>query len=821
VRSLNYKGNDQDLVFLETDLFKLIIKGKPIHPDVKQLYPERDHDLKARLEVNPLNCIVEDFKYFSPTNGQVKAESLDLQVYPFFYEQQNYIFFIEGKGNNKISFYHENRNIREAISYLPGKDNQLMGNINFRNDIGYSEFEIRANGQPLLLMTIEVFPSKIEYRTDYYKLLQEVNREIYNLSYDFLQRTFLGTSSRETSTPSLVEFFSIINIIFNNFIKAYRRIEKYPHHELCQTSRILPAARVKRINKGTIKWMRKNPVCFNQETGLPEKLLNIDKQVNFDTFENRFVKWLITQLIQKLNTFEKRYKYLTAENPDGEAIKRIHEMRENLNLILKNSFLQEVTELNNFESLSLVLQMAPGYKEIYKYYLVLIKGLSIHGEIFRLSMKKLWELYEYWCFLKLNSILEEKYHMVKHDLIGVNYQGIYVRLNKGASSRVEYRNPKTGERFTLSYNKYEGENITTGQKPDNVLTLKKDGSAVEYKFIFDAKYRLNPAYPGSDYYNAYDGIPGPEEATINAMHRYRDAIIKSHENKPERVVVGAFVLFPYHDEERFKEHRFYKSIEKVNVGAFPFLPGSTNLVSEFLENIIEESYLGNYERNVLPAGTDEYRNDMQFEQNVLVGSLRSREQFEIIYDKNFYYLPYQKTILKHNLEYVAIYQSERIFGNNGGIKYYGRIRDMEIKQRKDIEVPTSKNLNKNYIVFYLDKWKRLDRAIKPETYGIIGSHIYTNILLLEKARTLPELSVKTLEEWRIWLELKRIQPEIKVLLAEANLDTYSQVKGFELDGMQLCVEDGEIIIRKGKKIERVTKQEFLYNLRRVLKRLQY
>lgn len=63
--------------------------------------------------------------------------------------------------------------------------------------------------------------------------------------------------------------------------------------------------------------------------------------------------------------------------------------------------------------------------------------------------------------------------MVKHDLIGVNYQGIYVRLNKGASSRVEYRNPKTGERFTLSYNKYEGENITTGQKPDNVLTLKR------------------------------------------------------------------------------------------------------------------------------------------------------------------------------------------------------------------------------------------------------------------------------------------------------------------------------------------------------------
>src|SRR5690606_19274635 len=141
--------------------------------------------------------------------------------------------------------------------------------------------------------------------------------------------------------------------------------------ELRQTSRVLPAARIKRINKESIKWLRKNPSYYNQKTGLPEKLLNIDKKVNYDTFENRIVKWLMTRLVQKLNTFEKRYKELAANSPDEEVIKNIHRMRERLNLILNNSFLHEVTELNKFESLSLVLQMAPGYKEIYKYYLML------------------------------------------------------------------------------------------------------------------------------------------------------------------------------------------------------------------------------------------------------------------------------------------------------------------------------------------------------------------------------------------------------------------------------------------------------------------
>lgn len=145
---------------------------------------------------------------------------------------------------------------------------------------------------------------------------------------------------------------------------------------------------------------------------------------------------------------------------------------------------------------------------------------------------------------------------------------------------------------------------------------------------------------------------------------------------------------------------------------------------------------------------------------------------------------------------------------------------MEIKQRKYIPVPARKNLDKNYIVFYVDRWERLDRAIKAEGYGIRGSHIYTNILLLHKASTLPELSIKTLEEWRIWLELKRIQPEIRVLLRDGNLDNSSQLTGFRIDDMELNIENGEIIISKDGMRKRVTGQEFLYNLRGVLKELK-
>ncbi|WP_410745539.1 hypothetical protein, partial [Clostridium neonatale] len=54
-------------------------------------------------------------------------------------------------------------------------------------------------------------------------------------------------------------------------------------------------------------------------------------------------------------------------------------------------------------------------------------------------------------------------------------------------------------------------------------------------------------------------------------------------------IFGAFVLFPYDNEEEFKNHKFYKSIEKVNVGAFPFLPSTTGLMENFLDELINES----------------------------------------------------------------------------------------------------------------------------------------------------------------------------------------------------------------------------------------
>ena len=177
-------------------------------------------------------------------------------------------------------------------------------------------------------------------------------------------------------------------------------------------------------------------------------------------------------------------------------------MKKAINNKLRTSFLKEVESDYSNTSISLVFNMASGYREIYKYYLMLQKGLSINSNIFSLSMKELSLLYEYWCFIKINSLLRKRYKLISSDFITVNREGIFVSLKKGVTSTLVYENPKTKETFKVCYNSFKSNKAsnsdsrnegskTITQKPDNLLAIDKLGSEKAYEFVFDAKYKID------------------------------------------------------------------------------------------------------------------------------------------------------------------------------------------------------------------------------------------------------------------------------------------------------------------------------------------
>ena len=126
------------------------------------------------------------------------------------------------------------------------------------------------------------------------------------------------------------------------------------------------------------------------------------------------------------------------------------------------------------------------------------------------------------------------------------------------------------------------------------------------------------------------------EDDINTMHRYRDSIVQVNDGPYERTSFGAYVLFPWYDEDIYQEHHFYKSINEVNIGALPFLPNATSLVEQFVERLIDSSPEELQEEGILPIGSKEqWISDL--DEKVLVGLVSSKEDYYFLYTRGGYY----------------------------------------------------------------------------------------------------------------------------------------------------------------------------------------
>lgn len=781
------------LLHIETNLFDLYLEGKPYHPTVDMLRLHRTEekvweqaDLHVSIHSDQLRVL--SVAVFNPNRGELEPWQNEQACFPIFYETQTYNLLVEKKVEVDLSFYHENYSLREAV--LPKGKRVLSGNLNFGNEIGFSELELRSGDSSLLRIRLEVFPVKMDYKRDYQVILQDVNYQIHNLTFDFLRKTYQLTGLKETRQQSLTEYFTILRYLFDQLIKAVQRIESSPYTQMHQSQRIVPAQRAKKISAKTLQYMSKHPeqLVKDPENGMvgvrgqrytPTHTLDTRRVINYDTQENRFVRWVFLRIERKLKDLWQLLKN-QKRLEDPLLAQMMTRMQKEVQRVLQFDFLQVGTMKQL--SVSLVMQMAPGYREVYKYYLMLLKGLAIQDDLFQLSLKDLATLYEYWCFLKIHQLLSNKYELVRQDIIKLDYSGIFVKLKKSAASTVTYRNPKNGEIFKLFYNQtLRGPTLT--QKPDNVLTLRKMETATEYKYVFDAKYRLNPAEPGTPYFVTYDGLPGPEEGDINTMHRYRDAIVHAEKGSEqfERTMFGAYVLFPYPSEDQFREHQFYKSIKAVNVGAFPFLPGSTKLLEEFLDEIILDSPENAYERAVRPKGSKEYYDNKYSGKNVLVGCMSREKQLEIALKHKFYHTPLEN-IANHKiltqLEYVGLYQSKKFFGKSNeivGVKYYGKINDWRIVKRGEITAIPSKHNppDKLYVVFDIEGWETRDNLILPGGHGI-RSIVFTSKYIFDRAAEIAELKLDNEEELRLWREARR-RGRVEVKLDHAHIDDANKV----------------------------------------------
>lgn len=721
-----------------------------------------------------------------PEVSDIRAFQFD--TVPLFFEESNYLIEIKSKSLDEITVEHESDEIRNSFSHVMDMNNILIGTINFGGDIGYSEFIINSSGREIARFRIEIFPSKMDYKEDYQAMMDEINNEVYLAVIDFIRRTYHGfdISDSKQSTPAI--FFKILTTIFEKFKKSSDRITKLPHHRLETEHPILPYHKIKRTDKYTEKWIIKHPGFVSEKNNcyLVQKAPSVVKQVNYDTQENRFAKYILVNTDKRIKEFQKLY--IKSGNPSKQVLDDISSMSKIINHFLNDTFLSDVGRYNHSKSMSLVFEMAPGYRELYKYYIMLKSGLEMQGDVFRIGYKETPTLYEYWCFIKLVRIMRErKYKLISPDPIQVNNSGITVTLTKDKGSEVVYLNRATGEKYTLSYNSSTSgtETQTVAQKPDNILTIEKAGSGFPYKYIFDAKYRLQ-----TDKVNYAWDVPGPKEDDINTMHRYRDAIV--YEN-PEingfefrKTMFGAYILFPYPDnEDNFKTHHFYKSIETVNIGALPFLPGKTKLVERFLDELINDTPEKAFAKVTLPIGVERRLEETDWSiKDVMICRIPKEEGYKEYFDnKNCYWIKcsdsYNSDIA--NAKYIAVYEEGK------GIKNYGEIDTANTEIRKGIQIKNESGLyvhvKTDYWYIKIKEWRKKTPAIANRERGQ-EEPVFSNRFMLANSDSFWQLRlIDNPVKYRLYYQIKSIL-EGNIAEAECPYDIG--------DGYKLWVHNGSL-----------------------------
>lgn len=660
------------------------------------------------------------------------------KTYPVIFENKDYFIGITFKNKALIQSPNIHSKLKEVEEkfYYREELGFLAGTINFGNDLGKSNLIIRyTKGQKLQEITFqfEVFPTKLDFRSDYEKIVSDIEKEYPYLVLDFLKKTYTAFKSGNSPNTDLI-WWQVFRGLYIEFINSSKFILNKPHSRIIRQIKFQKADRL-------INWTSTLEEEFAKFKHLPNKNYRSEhKTLSTNTAENKFFKHAVlqtTKRFKKVKSFiENRYSNSISISFQGE----LEHIQKQFETISVNPFFKTIDDFRGIKQESLVLQKATGYSTIYKSWIMLNNGLKLLEGIQKIELKNIAELYQIWCFLEIKNVLQNilgKKNPDNIELAEIHIDDFIFKIERGVKSKVLFKQPD-GDTIELFHdfgfnnsNGYDVRSFTVNQRPDIVLRITKNDLKEKYvlTYLYDAKYRL-----------ASDDREGsadlPTEDSINQMHRYRDSIyfVNKKNNKPEKEVIGAYILFPGSGEiEAIKKLDYYKSIENVNIGAFPLRPNDlTNkrLLEDHLKSIIgldTESVLN----EISPQKEISYESSNPY---VLIGFVPSKQHEECFENSEtpFYFSGIKKPSKFgfKNLKYFAPYIKGK------GVKEYFEILDYKLVNRKSIfnsDHPLYKDENDERLVISLGQKYHINNGnfIKISD-GSIGQnpYRYTNLKLI-------------------------------------------------------------------------------------------
>jgi len=756
----------------------------------RAILAQRHEGQRARFATHGLSLNRED----SELEGSLEA--------PLFFEWQRLEWLFEPGETCHFQpplrlFVNDAPQERVKSKPLHGKT-RLMGSINLENSVGLTRFDVRdANGKVLFALDTEVFPQKLDYKDDFPAMLDEITEILYSLAFDAFTKTFASTRPRSTYHQLTSEWLNLFKALYRSLEQSLDTLLRSPKSELRRESRIKPIHRVKRATPRAIKAATQRPDRYCRGGGLQvapgvrlSHLSEQHKRISYDTQENRFVAWAITDILRQIQRAIRHLSGKQGLDPqrmqlEVEALER---SKSHLRRRLRGPVLSEVGTFNHQMFFSTALTMAPGYKEFYHRFLLLRKGLTMaEHPMFKMDYKDVATIYEYWCFLKTVSLLREnpKYDLASNDIVKLEHNRFKVSLKKGNCSGVNFVQRGTGDDISIYFNRSFQRvpyTYTFDQRPDQFIEFSrrgfgKDQDKKSFKVVMDAKYRFDresAGYPASA--NPY----GPPLDTIAQLHRYRDAILwEQGQDETVKVAnksIGGVILFPYPEDERdFVAHPFYKSIDKVNIGAIPLQPGRTRkntLFRQYLDSLFEQpgevitESLYHYDNRV-------YQQRRQSSKDlVMVGLIPDRQRaarLEYHFEQQVFYTQRHESSRYplHEVKAVALYDqaSRSIIG-------WADVLDIEVLLGRELrQTGTTWEPSKPdqpYYVYRLGPIQRISLPSGVQMKGYRTGRYFISRLGLELAIDEQEPQLQFIDSWEQFIKWKTLKTRYPVVRVQRN-----------------------------------------------------
>ena len=553
----------------------------------------------------------------------------------FFFEQTDYSIWCEfhTKEIGVVKDVRIETNRQDVNKRFSFKSNQqvLVGFMNYDNEIGRADFPLtytKSDGEiKHFVFSYDVLSTKLDYHRDWKIILRDIEEEYRMLSLDYLRKTYHGIAEGDGESFDLI-WWNIFHGLQEEFIRATKNIIEQPRHRLRAVSSYKRADQIRKFT----------PVLEQQfsehRTEEAHQYYVEEQQTTHNTIENRFLKHALLLVEKRYNALAKRILNEYVLN-SPEEIARIKQTAEELQHLSRNPFFRTIGEFEGLRQESLILQRDVNYSKIYRTYAILQKSFSLNDGMFRMETKDIATLYEIWCFIQVEKVVKELFGQIgKNDVVAehVNRQelhGLFTReLATGSRSCIVFKqgdvtlaelfyNPRHDEKTDDIRGIGSLQSYTVVQKPDIVLQLTKNDiqRGMNLTYLFDAKYRISEK----------NGREVPPDDAINQMHRYRDAIYYSQPHDGlKKEVLGGYILFP---GQMDKSSPLYKSVEQVNIGAFPLRPGDQEfeLLRDFIRDLMQQNAIEIVEQVIPQKGTT-----LEVRDKVLVGVVldKNAEKFE-------------------------------------------------------------------------------------------------------------------------------------------------------------------------------------------------